>query len=120
MNYLIAEGVLARIDGERSSLYSFLQSQVPEQSAVERKSKIMNGTNGERDLIGRRGQLKQTTGKITSEMVSNERKEETVNQGGVKIRYTIAVSFFFFPSLGLPPLVLTALLLSTHCDSKEK
>ena len=43
MNYLMAEGVLARIDGERSSLYSFLQSQAPEQSAVERKSKIMNG-----------------------------------------------------------------------------
>ena len=50
MNYLIAEGVLARIHGERSSLYSFLQSQAPEQSAVERKSKIMNGTNEERKL----------------------------------------------------------------------
>lgn len=59
MNYLMAEGVLARIDGERSSLYSFLQSQAPEQSAVERKSKIMNGTNEERDLIGRREKLKQ-------------------------------------------------------------
>lgn len=59
MNYMIAEGVLARIDGERSSLYSLLQSQAPEQSAVERKSKIMNGTNEERDLIGRRGKLKQ-------------------------------------------------------------
>lgn len=58
MNYLMAEGVLARIDGERSSLYSFLQSQAPEQSAVERKSKIMNGTNEERDLIGRREKLK--------------------------------------------------------------
>ena len=49
MNYLMAEGVLARIDGERSSLYSFLQSQAPEQSAVERKSKIMNGSNEERE-----------------------------------------------------------------------
>ena len=29
-------------------------------------------------------------------MVSTVRKEGTVNQGGVKIRYTIAVSFFFF------------------------
>ena len=52
-------------------------------------------------------------------MVSTVRNEGTVNQGGVKIRYTIAVSFFF-SSLGLPPLVFTALLLSIHCDSKEK
>ena len=37
-----------------------------------------------------------TTGKITREMVSTVRKEGTVNQRGVKIRYTIAVSFFFF------------------------
>lgn len=49
MNYFMAQGVLARIDGERSSLYSSLQSQAPEQSAVERKSKIMNGTNEERN-----------------------------------------------------------------------
>ena len=31
-------------------------------------------------------------------MVSTVRKEGTVNQGGVKIRYTIAVSFFFLRS----------------------
>ena len=49
MNYLMADGVLARIDDKRSSLYSFLQSQAPEKSAVERKSKIMNVTNEERE-----------------------------------------------------------------------
>lgn len=46
-------------------------------------------------------------------MVSNERKEGTVNQGGVKIRYTIAVSFFFSP-LGPTPLVLTTLSLKSN------
>lgn len=95
MNYLIAEGVLARIGGERSSLYSFLQSQAPEQSAVERKSKIMNGTNEERD---KGGEKIKTAGKITREMVSTVRKEGIVNQGGVKIRCTIPVSFFFLRS----------------------
>ena len=59
MNYLMAEGVLARIDGDRSSLYSFLQSQAPEQSAVERKSKIMNGTNEEREREKRKRERKE-------------------------------------------------------------
>lgn len=80
MNYLMAEGVLARIDGERSSLYSFLQSQAPEQSAVERKSKIMNGTNEERDLIGRREKLKQQEKSRAKWCQLLERKELSIKE----------------------------------------
>lgn len=118
MNYLMAEGVLARIDGERSSLYSFLQSQAPEQSAVERKSKIMNGTNEERDLIGRREKLKQQEKSRAKWCQLSGRKELSIKEAWKSD--IPSQSPFFFSSLGLPPLVLTALLLSIHCDSKEK
>lgn len=76
MNYLMAEGVLARIDGERSSLYSFLQSQAPEQSAVERKSKIMNGTNEERE----REKLKQQEKSRAKWCQLLERKELSIKE----------------------------------------
>lgn len=79
MNYLMAEGVLARIDGERSSLYSFLQSQAPEQSAVERKSKIMNGTNEERERKERE-KLKQQEKSRAKWCQLLERKELSIKE----------------------------------------
>ena len=66
MNYLMAEGVLARIDSERSSLYSFLQSQA--------------GTNEERDLIGRRERLKQQEKSGAKWCQLSERKELSIKE----------------------------------------
>ena len=96
MNYLMAEGVLARIDGERSSLYSFLQSQAPEQSAVERKSKIMNGTNEERDLIGRREKLKQQEKSRAKWCQLSERKELSIKEAWKSDIPSQSPFFFFF------------------------